>query len=52
MGTTSDKLASVSQAIDDSLDDIKQLAARRAQHAAEFANIYQPAQGALRGRCR
>jgi phospholipid/cholesterol/gamma-HCH transport system substrate-binding protein len=49
VGTTTDKLASISQALHDSRDQIKQ-----ALHAAptalqNFVNIYEPAQSALTG---
>jgi phospholipid/cholesterol/gamma-HCH transport system substrate-binding protein len=49
LGTTSDKLASVSTALNQSLDDIKQLLHILPTTAANSANLYQPAQGTLKG---
>ena len=49
MGTTVDKLASVSQAVADSLPDIKQTLHVAAPAFQNLANIYQPAQAALTG---
>ncbi|MGU3501008.1 MCE family protein [Mycobacterium sp. C31M] len=49
LGTTSDKLASVSQALTDSVDDIKQLLHISPTVLQNFINIYQPAQGTLTG---
>lgn len=49
LGTTSDKLASVSQALVDSLDDIKQTLHVAPNAFQNFLNIYEPAQGALTG---
>ncbi|MGV0737991.1 MCE family protein [Mycobacterium syngnathidarum] len=49
LGTTSDKLASVSQALNDSLDDIKQTLHVAPTSLANFLNIYNPAQNALTG---
>ncbi|MGI9163972.1 MAG: mammalian cell entry protein, partial [Mycobacterium sp.] len=49
LGTTSDKLASVSTALDESLDDIKQVLHTSTPAFANFLNIYQPSQGALTG---
>ncbi|MGA9488743.1 MAG: virulence factor Mce family protein [Mycobacterium sp.] len=49
LGTTSDKLASVSQALNDSLDDVKQLLHVAPTAFQNFLNIYQPAQGTLTG---
>jgi phospholipid/cholesterol/gamma-HCH transport system substrate-binding protein len=49
LGTTSDKLASVTQAVDDSLDDVKQLLHVAPTAFQNFLNIYQPAQGTLSG---
>jgi phospholipid/cholesterol/gamma-HCH transport system substrate-binding protein len=49
VGTTSDKLASVTQALTDSLDDIKQLLHVAPTTLQNFINIYQPAQGTLSG---
>jgi phospholipid/cholesterol/gamma-HCH transport system substrate-binding protein len=49
LGTTSDKLASVTQALHDSLDDIKQTLHIAPNAIQNFMNIYQPAQGTLSG---
>ncbi|MDV3132970.1 MCE family protein [Mycobacterium sp. 29Ha] len=49
LGTTSDKLASVSQTLHDNLGDIKQLLHVAPNAFQNFLNIYQPAQGALTG---
>jgi phospholipid/cholesterol/gamma-HCH transport system substrate-binding protein len=49
IGTTSDKLASVSKALTDSLDDVKQLLHVAPTTLQNFLNIYQPAQGTLSG---
>jgi phospholipid/cholesterol/gamma-HCH transport system substrate-binding protein len=49
LGTTSDKLASVTQAVTDSLDDVKQLLHVAPTAFQNFLNIYQPAQGTLSG---
>ncbi len=49
VGTTSDKLASVSTALNQSLDDIKQTLHIAPTAFQNFVNIYQPAQGALTG---
>ncbi|OBI44849.1 virulence factor Mce family protein [Mycobacterium sp. E796] len=49
LGTTSDKLASVSGALNESLDDIKQLLHVAPTAFQNFLNIYQPAQGTLTG---
>ena len=49
LGTTSDKLASVSQALVDSLDDIKQVLHLAPGAAQNLSSIYQPAQAALTG---
>ena len=49
LGTTSDKLASVTTALDQSLDDIKQTLHVTPTAFQNFVNIYQPAQGALTG---
>ncbi|WP_099024069.1 MCE family protein [Mycolicibacterium palauense] len=46
LGTTSDKLAAVSQTLYDSLDDIKQLLHVAPNTLQNYVNIYQPAQGA------
>jgi phospholipid/cholesterol/gamma-HCH transport system substrate-binding protein len=49
LGTTSDKLASVTQAVNDSLDDVKQLLHVAPTAFQNFLNIYQPAQSTLSG---
>ena len=49
IGTTSDKLASVSQALTGSLDDIKQLLHGAPTGLANLINTYQPAQATLSG---
>ncbi len=49
LGTTSDKLASVSRALNNSLDDIKQTLHIAPTELQNFVNIYQPAQGTLSG---
>ena len=49
LGTTTDKLASVSTALAQSLDDIKQALHILPTVAANAANLYQPAQGTLSG---
>lgn len=49
LGTTTDKLASVSQAAHDSVDDLEQLLHIAPTTLANFINIYQPAQGTLTG---
>jgi phospholipid/cholesterol/gamma-HCH transport system substrate-binding protein len=49
VGTTSEKLASVSQALTDSLDDIKQLLHVAPTSIANLVNSYQPAQATLSG---
>lgn len=49
VGTTSDKLASVSRALTDSLDDIEQLLHVTPTALQNFVSIYQPAQGTLSG---
>lgn len=49
LGTTSDKLASVSKTLVDSLDDLKQTLHVIPTAAQNFVNIYQPAQGTLTG---
>ncbi|BBY66099.1 MCE family protein [Mycolicibacterium helvum] len=49
LGTTSDKLGSVSQAVVDSIDDVKQLLHISPTVLQNFINIYQPAQGTLTG---
>jgi phospholipid/cholesterol/gamma-HCH transport system substrate-binding protein len=49
LGTTSDKLTSISQALNDSLDDVKQLLHILPTTAANAVNLYQPAQATLSG---
>jgi phospholipid/cholesterol/gamma-HCH transport system substrate-binding protein len=49
LGTTSDKLASVTTALNQSLDDIKQTLHIAPTTFQNFLNIYAPAQGALTG---
>jgi phospholipid/cholesterol/gamma-HCH transport system substrate-binding protein len=49
LGTTSDKLASVTKALNDSLDDIKQTLHVAPTAFQNFVNIYDPAHGALTG---
>jgi phospholipid/cholesterol/gamma-HCH transport system substrate-binding protein len=49
LGTTSDKLASVTTALNQSLDDIKQLLHVAPHGFQNFLNTYQPAQGAVTG---
>jgi phospholipid/cholesterol/gamma-HCH transport system substrate-binding protein len=47
LGVTADRLASVSTAIVDSLDDVEQTLHISPNTAANFANVYQPAQGGI-----
>jgi phospholipid/cholesterol/gamma-HCH transport system substrate-binding protein len=49
LGTTSDKLASVSKALVDSLDDIKQTLHIAPNSLQNFMNIYEPAHSSLTG---
>ncbi|WP_396928993.1 MCE family protein [Mycolicibacterium sp.] len=49
LGTTSDKLTSVSQALTGSIDDIKQLLHIAPTTLSNAANLYKPAQGTLTG---
>jgi phospholipid/cholesterol/gamma-HCH transport system substrate-binding protein len=49
LGTTSDKLASVTTALDQSLDDLKQTLHVAPTSFQNFVNIYQPSQGAFTG---
>jgi phospholipid/cholesterol/gamma-HCH transport system substrate-binding protein len=49
LGTTSDKLASVTEAVNESLDDVKQLLHVAPTAFQNFLNIYQPAQSTLTG---
>lgn len=47
LGTTSDKLAGVTQALTDSLDDVKQFLHVAPNTLQNYVNIWQPAQGAV-----
>jgi phospholipid/cholesterol/gamma-HCH transport system substrate-binding protein len=49
LGTTTDKLAAVSTTVQNNMDHIKQALHVFPNAAANFANVYQPAQGALTG---
>ncbi|MBI3213435.1 MAG: MCE family protein [Mycobacterium sp.] len=49
LGITADKLASVSQALHDSIPDIKEVLHVAPPTLQNFINIYQPAQGTLTG---
>jgi phospholipid/cholesterol/gamma-HCH transport system substrate-binding protein len=49
IGTTSDKLASITKALVDSLDDIKQTLHIAPTTIQNFNNIYEPANGSLTG---
>jgi phospholipid/cholesterol/gamma-HCH transport system substrate-binding protein len=49
LGTTSDQLASISTALNDSLDDIEQALHVTPGTLSNFVNTYQPAQGVLSG---
>jgi phospholipid/cholesterol/gamma-HCH transport system substrate-binding protein len=49
LGTTSDKLASISQALVDSIDDVKQTLHTLPNVVQNFANIYEPAHGSISG---
>ncbi|WP_167104556.1 MCE family protein [Mycobacterium sp. DL592] len=49
IGTTADKLASISTALNDSLDDIKQTLHIAPSTVQNFNNIYEPANGAFTG---
>lgn len=49
VGTTSDKLAAVTTILNESLDDLKQTLHIAPTTFSNFANIFQPAQGALTG---
>ncbi|OPX12347.1 MCE family protein [Mycobacterium sp. AT1] len=49
LGITADKLASVSQALHDSIPDIKEVLHVAPPTLQNFMNIYQPAQGTLTG---
>ena len=47
LGTTSDKLAGVTQALTDSLDDVEQFLHVAPNTLQNYVNIWQPAQGAV-----
>ncbi|WP_425489086.1 MCE family protein [Mycobacterium vicinigordonae] len=49
LGTATDRVASISKALAESLDDIKQTLHVAPNAFQDFVNIYQPAQGALTG---
>jgi phospholipid/cholesterol/gamma-HCH transport system substrate-binding protein len=49
LGTTSDKLASISQALVDSIDDVKQTLHVLPNVVQNFVNIYEPAHGSISG---
>ncbi|MEB3030050.1 virulence factor Mce family protein [[Mycobacterium] nativiensis] len=49
LGTTSDRLASITTAVVERLDDIKDLLHLAPTAAANFINIYEPANGSLTG---
>ena len=49
LGTTSDKLASISQALVDSIDDVKQTLHLFPNVVQNFVNIYEPAHGSITG---
>jgi phospholipid/cholesterol/gamma-HCH transport system substrate-binding protein len=49
LGTSADKLASISQTLTDSLDDVKQTLHSLPNVVSNFVNIYNPAQGAITG---
>ncbi len=49
LGTTSDKLASISQALVDSIDDVKQTLHTLPNVVSNFVNIYEPAHGSISG---
>lgn len=49
LGATSDKLASISQALTDSLDDVKQALHALPNVVSNFVNIYDPAHGSITG---
>jgi phospholipid/cholesterol/gamma-HCH transport system substrate-binding protein len=49
LGTTSDKLAAVTQLLAENVDEIKQLLHAGPNSFQNFLNIYQPAQGTLTG---
>jgi phospholipid/cholesterol/gamma-HCH transport system substrate-binding protein len=49
LGVASDKLASISQALVDSIDDVKQTLHTLPNVISNFANIYEPAHGSISG---
>ncbi|MGH3969071.1 MAG: MCE family protein, partial [Mycobacterium sp.] len=49
LGTTSDKLAALTQTLTESLDDLKQTLHGSPTALQDFVNTYQPSQGALTG---
>jgi phospholipid/cholesterol/gamma-HCH transport system substrate-binding protein len=49
LGTTSDKLASISQALVESIDDVKQTLHALPNVVSNFVNIYEPAHGSISG---
>jgi phospholipid/cholesterol/gamma-HCH transport system substrate-binding protein len=49
LGTASDKLASISQALIDSVDDVKQTLHTLPNVVSNFVNIYEPAHGSISG---
>jgi phospholipid/cholesterol/gamma-HCH transport system substrate-binding protein len=49
LGTASDKMASITTALHDSLDDVEQLLHIAPTGLQDFANLYKPAQGGLAG---
>jgi phospholipid/cholesterol/gamma-HCH transport system substrate-binding protein len=49
LGTTSDKLASISQALVESIDDVKQTLHVMPNVVQNFVNIYEPAHGSISG---
>jgi phospholipid/cholesterol/gamma-HCH transport system substrate-binding protein len=49
LGTGSDKLASISQALVDSIDDVKQTLHTLPNVVSNFVNIYEPAHGSISG---
>jgi len=49
LGTTSDKLAGVTTALNESIDDVKQFLHVAPTTFQNYINIYQPAQGAVSG---
>jgi phospholipid/cholesterol/gamma-HCH transport system substrate-binding protein len=49
IGTTSDKLASISKALVDSIDDVKQTLHVLPNVVQNFSNIYEPAHGSISG---